>query len=252
MSEEDLVRARTTRTGEARKIDEWTVHLPGGERARFDVTMRYEHGACVFGVRSDHPDFKGVRPQDSDLNRLRLELSEEARFVIKGRLSEDWTPSTLMEIRHKLRDQRESSSDLDFSLSLKLRQVAQRDTDEPGNFPVAIVRDTYRQERVVIRSHTDDFGQMRPRSGNLTDPEVKAWMSSPVSRDEESGLGRVVTPGDGEPERALLSALDRFAAGLSDRLSPGRVAREGVPLPEDLISLMRAAADPDQTQELNL
>jgi hypothetical protein len=66
--DEDLIRARNTRTGEARKIDEWSVQLPGGLRARFDVTMRYEHGMCLFGVRSDHPDFCDVHLVDSDVN----------------------------------------------------------------------------------------------------------------------------------------------------------------------------------------
>jgi len=249
MSDEDLVRARNTRTGDARKIDEWTVHLPGGERARFDVTMRYEHGLCVFGVRSDHPDFLGVRPQDSDLNRLRQELAAEAQFVIDGRLSDGWSPAALLEIRHQLRGRRDSGEDLDFSLTLRLRQVERLDAAPEGNFPVLTVRDPHQQQRVVIRSHADDFRALRPRSGSLTDPEVKAWMASPVSRDEETGLGRIVTEGDGSPERALLAALERFSAALSDRLSPGRVTHEGVPDPSDLIGLMREAVSREPERE---
>lgn len=246
MPDEELVRARNTRTGDTRKIDEWSVHLPGGDRARFDVTIRYEHGLSMFSVRSDHPDFKGVRPQDSDLNRLRAELTEEARQVIEGRLSEDWDPATMLEISHKTSERREGTIATDFSLSLRLRPVEARDTPNTGNLPLATIRDAYRQEKVAVRGHGEDFTPFRPRTGNLTDPEVKAWLAHPVSRDPETGLGRIVTPGDGRAEHALLRALDAFATGLSNRLSPDRVAREGIPAPSELVALMRDAAAPRQ------
>jgi hypothetical protein len=242
MSDDDLVRARNTRTGEARKIDEWSVPLPGGDRARFDVTMRYEHGICVFAVRSEHPDFKWVRPHDSDLNRLRALLAEEARAVIEGRLSEDWDPATMLEISHKTAERREGTVGTDFSLSLRLRPVERLGRSQEGNMPVATIRDAHRQERVVLRGHAEDFTPLRPRSGSLTDPEVKSWMSHPISRDPECGLGRIVRKGDGAAERELLRALDAFATGLSGRLSPDRVSREGVPDPDELVELMREAA----------
>jgi hypothetical protein len=244
MSEDDLVRARNTRTGDARKIDEWSVQLPGGDKARFDVTMRYVHGVCVFGVRSDHPDFQGVRPQDSDLNQLRVELAEEARHVIEGRLSEDWDPATMLEISHKTSERREGTIGTDFSLSLRLRPIERRDEPQEGNMPLAIIRDAYRQEKVAIRGHAEDFTVLKPKSGSLTDPEVKAWMSHPISRDPDRGMGRIVRGGDGTQERELLRVLDAFATGLSDRLSPDRVAREGIPAPYELVDLMRAAAEP--------
>lgn len=249
MSEEDLVRARNTRTGEARKIDEWSVPLPGGDKARFDVTMRYEHGLCIFAVRSEHPDFRGVRPHDSDLNRLRALLAEEARAVIEGRLSEDWDPATMLEISHKTAERREGTVGTDFSLSLRLRPVERRDTPQEGNMPVATIRDAHRQEKVVLRGHAEDFSPLKPRSGALTDPEVKAWMAHPVSRDPEKGLGRIVNHGDGSQERELLRVLDAFATGLSGRLSPDRVAREGVPDPYELVELMRGATLPDSKPE---
>lgn len=246
---DNLVGVRNTRTGDARKIDEWSVPLPGGDKARFDVTMRYEHGVCVFAVRSEHPDFKWVRPHDSDLNRLRALLAEEARAVIEGRLSEDWDPATMLEISHKTAERREGTVGTDFSLSLRLRPVERRDTPQEGNMPVATIRDAHRQERVVLRGHAEDFTQMRPRSGSLTDPEVKAWMSHPISRDPESGLGRIVRQGDGSAERELLRTLDAFARQLSDRLSPDRVDREGVPGPSDLVDLMREAAQNPETPD---
>lgn len=252
MSDEELVRARNTRTGDARKIDEWAVHLPGGDRARFDVTIRYVHGVCVFSVKSDHPDFKGVRPQNSDLNLLRAELTHEAREVIKGRLSEDWDPATMLEISHKTSERREGTIGTDFSLSLRLRPVERLGRSQEGNMPLATIRDAYRQEKVAIRGHGEDFAPLKPRSGSLTDPEVKAWMAHPISRDPDQGLGRIVPHGDGSAEQALLRVLDSFATGLSDRLSPDRVAREGIPDPYELVDLMRDASRPVEAPEVEV
>lgn len=242
MSEdEDLIRTRNTRTGEARKIDEWSVQLPGGQRARFDVTMRYEHGICLFGLLSDHPDFGDVHLVDSDMNSLRAALGAEVRRVIEGRLSEGWLPSAQLEVRHHLKDRSISAADLEFSLRLRLRAVDLLDAPPSGNFPTVTVRDPHRQERVTLRAHSEDFAALKPRSGKLTDPEVMAWLSSPVSRDEPSGLGRTVRPGSGAEERALLAALDRFASALSDRLAPDRVAREGIPDAQALVRMMDCA-----------
>lgn len=252
MADEELIRARNTRTGDARKIDEWSVPLPGGDRARFDVQIRYEHGVCVFSVRSDHPDFKGVRPQNSDLNLLRAELAREARDVIDGRLSEGWDPATLLEISHKTDERKEGTVGTDFTLSLRLRPVERLGQPSSGNMPIARIRDAYRQEKVVLRGHAEDFTPLKPRSGALTDPEVKDWMAHPIARDPEKGLGRIVTHGDGAAERELLRALDAFATGLSDRLSPDRVAREGIPDPYELVELMQGATHPapeTQTEE---
>jgi hypothetical protein len=246
MSDEELIRARNTRTGDARKIDEWSVHLPGGDRARFDVLIKYDHGVCVFSVRSDHPDFKGVRPQNGDLNQLRADLALEARDVIEGRLSEGWDPATMLEISHKTSERKEGTVGTDFTLSLRLRPVERLGQPSSGNMPIAKIRDAYRQEKVVLRGHAEDFTPLRPRSGSLTDPEVKDWMAHPISRDPEKGLGRIVNHGDGEAERELLRVLDAFATGLSGRLSPDRVAREGVPDPYELVELMQGAAGPAQ------
>jgi hypothetical protein len=112
--------------------------------------------------------------------------------------------------------------------------------------PIAKIRDAYRQEKVVLRGHAEDFTPLKPRSGSLTDPEVKNWMAHPISRDPEKGLGRIVNHGDGAAERELLRVLDAFATGLSGRLSPDRVAREGVPDPYELVELMQGAAGPAQ------
>lgn len=250
MSEEDLVRTRNTRTGDARKIDEWSIPLPGGLKAKFDVFMRYEHGMCVFSVESNHPDFLGVRPFDTDLNRLRHSLGLEAKTVIEGRLSEDWTEAAVLEVQHRLRSWREGARDLDFELKLRFRAMEVHDIQQTANIPVATVRDAHRLERLVIRSHREDFRGMRPKSGGLTDPEVLAWLSSPASRDSETGLGRTVRRGDGEAELRLLKTLQAFSTRLSDRLSPDRVDIEGFPDPEVLVDLMREALVAEEKAEL--
>jgi hypothetical protein len=155
----------------------------------------------------------------------------------------------MLEISHKTSDRREGTIGTDFSLLLRLRPVERRDAPQEGNMPLAIIRDAYRQEKVAIRGHGEDFTPLKPRSGSLTDPEVKAWMAHPISRDPERGLGRIVRHGDGASEQALLRALDAFATGLSDRLSPDRVAREGIPDAYELVDLVRYASRPAETPD---
>lgn len=249
MDDEDLVRTRNTRTGDARKIDEWTVPLPGGEKARFDVAMRYDHGICTFSVRSDHPEFRNVHPHDADLNRLREKLAMEARSVIADKMGEGWTPASMLEISHQDREHPKRSGNRRFSLNLTVRRVERRKEMEPGNLPVLTVRTPWQREKVVIRAHSEDFSAMEPSSGRLTDPEVRDWLSHPISRDARAGMGRVVTEGDGSAEARLIDALEAFSRELSDRLAPGRVAIEGIPAPKDLVALMQAAVSCDAEQD---
>lgn len=241
---EDLIQTRNTRTGDARKIDEWSVLLPGGKRAKFDVTMKYEHGLCLFGLKSDHADFKDVNLADSDLNALKSKLDLHVKRVIADSLSEGWVPASVVEVIHSTHQSHRRFDDMTVRLTLKLRRVEQLDHPADGNFPVATVRDDFRQEDLALRAHSDDFSAQKPKSGSLVDPEVTAWLAHPMSRDGESGFGRCVVQGDGEAEFAFLRAIERFAENLSDRLSPGRVAVQGFPAPIDLVEMARRASEP--------
>lgn len=241
---EDVIQTRNTRTGDARKIDEWFVLLPGGKKAKFDVTMKYEHGLCVFGLKSDHPDFKDIALSDSDLNELKSQLDHHVKRVIADSLSEGWVPASVIEVTHSSFQSRRRYDDITFRLALKVRRVEHLDRPAEGNFPVATVRDDFRQEDLALRAHSDDFSAQKPKSGSLLDPEVTAWLAHPMSRDGESGFGRCVVQGDGDPEFAFLKALERFAENLSDRLSPGRVAVQGFPAPIDLVEMARRASEP--------
>lgn len=241
----DLIQTRNTRTGDARKIDEWFVVLPGGKKARFDVTMKYEHGLCLFGLKSDHPDFSDMKLADSDLNELKSLLDVHVKRVIEDRLSEGWVPASIVEISHKATEARRAYDDVTFRLTLRMRRVEHLDRKAPGNFPVVTVRDDYRQEDLALRAHADDFSAQRPKSGSLVDPEVQAWISHPLSRDGETGFGRCVVHGDGSAEEVFLRSLERFADHLADRLSPGRVEVQGFPAPVELIEMARLAVKAD-------
>lgn len=240
---DDLIETRNARGNEARKIDEWSVRLPGGKKAKFDVTMKYEHGLCVFILKSTHPDFQDISLMDSDLNALKAKLDIHVKSVISDKLSTNWMPSTLIEITHRTHNANRLNEDIRFSLSLRMRRVELLNEKPQGNFPSATVRDAFSQETLALRSHSDDFSALKPKSGSLRDPEVLSYLSHTASRDGEKEFGRLVVAGDGAREQIFLEAVERFATQLSDRLTQSRIDLQGFPGPADLIEIARQAAE---------
>lgn len=243
---DDLIETRNTRTGDARKIDEWSVRIPGGVKVKFDVAMKYEHGMCVFLLKSQHPDFKDIALMDADINELKVKLDAYVRMMIEDKLSDGWVPASVVEVIHKLHQPSRASDNLTLRMTIQVRQVEKLAKKHDGNFPVATIRDEYRQETVALRAHSDDFSDQRPKSGHLTNPEVKAWLAHPVSRDGEKGFGRAVIEGDGSKEQAFIKAIERFATGVSDRLTQGRIDTLGFPEPAELMDIVQRAIDEKQ------
>jgi hypothetical protein len=201
--------------------------------------MKYQDGLCFFGLETDHPSFDVTGFIDEDINALRGKLNAYAKSVIEDTLSENWDKATHLEIRHGIRS---SVTGTYFQLSINLRPVELlREENAQGNIQVATIRDEHRQSDQVIRSHKDDFSSLKPKQGSLQDPDVKSWLSNPASRDEERGLGRIVTVGTGTEEADLIKTLEAFSSNLSDRLSPQKTSDLGIPELEELIGLMTSA-----------
>ncbi|MCE6958489.1 hypothetical protein LAZ40_05425 [Cereibacter sphaeroides] len=237
----DGIRTRNTRTGDPRKIDEWSVKLPGGKKAAFDVSMIYEDGTAVFSVRSEHPDFKNCRFVNPDLNALREELDIHVREVIRRTISADWEPARKVEVSHRTRGR---EGEMWFDLELRIHDIEWMPGERVGNRGETVIRNEHRQEVVVQRAQTDDFSDMIPKSGSLTDPETMAIMRSPLWREPDAPMTRLVLPGRGAEATDMLAALERFGALLAARTAPAAVSLSGFPTPADLVELMREAAEP--------
>lgn len=243
------VEMQNTRTGKARKIDDWSMRLPGGQRAKFAVLMKYKEGRAYFMVESDHPIYGEISIIDDDLNVLRERLSAQMSELIEKERSEAWSPATQVELRHSLGDK--DHMGIWFNLSLKLNEVEVIPDEPRGNYGEITVRAKYTQKTVLEREHDADFGALRPLGG-LQDPEVKAWLNSPLRHEESRGLARtVVREGQGDP-LALARTLEAFSEILGQRVGPMRTGIEGFPPSEDLIDMMRMAVEKTQEHQIDI
>lgn len=238
---EGLIQTRNTRTGDPRKIDEWTVRLPGGDKAIFDIMLRYDGDESCFSIATKHPDFKDLKAVSPEMVGLRRILELEVREVISGRLAEGWTPARVIEVRHK-RYERPGNAAL--SLAIDLKDCEYRPDEPVGNRGETRIRTEHRQETVVQRAHEDDFSDIEPKSGLMTDPEVIAYFNSPLRNEVDARVSRIISE---EQEKAtlLLDALERFSTLLADRLSPTSVSMGGFPEMREMIVMMESAcSDP--------
>ena len=243
------VEMQNTRTGKARKIDDWSMLLPGGRRAKFAVLMKYKDGRAYFMVESDHPIYGEISIMDDDLNALRGRLSERMNALIEKERSEGWAPATQVELRHSLSDN--DHMGIWFNLSVKLNEVEIIPDEARGNHGEITVRAKYTQKTVLEREHDTDFGALCP-SGSLQDPEVKAWMNSPLRNEESRGLARtIVREGQGDALE-LARVLEAFSEILGRRVGPMRAGIEGLPASEDLIDMMRAAVENTREHQVDI
>ena len=229
-----------TRTDAGRKIDSWRFVLPDRSRLEIHIHLHSSSGEMHFTTQTDHPVFRHLKHRGTDLGRLRAEVEADVHETIEHHWGADWRPAVLVELSYKtleVSESRYTDEKREFSLSLTRRPVRVNATRPPGNDGVTevIARDT--PFHVVQRSHRDVFEPAKGMDeGSI---RLRQEAGSTVSRtviDETSGLT--------ERLDVLDAALQRFAAALGDRMSPQRMGMEGPPDPEDLVALMRQAADP--------
>lgn len=239
MSEEQ-VEVRNTRSGNARKIDEWTVLVPGGRRVKFGVHLKYTDGQGRFFVSSDDETYKQIRAASEDINELRAMVEEAVSEFVERDRSENWRPATQVELSHKLKDH--DHQGFEFSLRLRLKDVEIIPGEPRGNYGEVTTRSKYAQEIVLEREHTLDLRSLRP-TGSLQDPEVKAWLRSPLRGEQSDGLARSLIEKSQADPMKLACTLEAFSALLGERVGPMRTGIEGWPEPEELIEMMREAVE---------
>lgn len=237
------LRTPNTRTGDPKKVTEWSVTLPGGQKAVFDICLRFTEDGGVFSATSKTPEFRKTEIFDADINMLRDKLQDHVRDVISTDLADGWAPAHVVETRvgdkHNLRG-REGAD-----ISLTVRPVEIRPSEPVGNRGETRTRQDWRQEIVIQRGHEDDFSGIRPKSGNLTDPDVQDYLRSPFRDEIDRRVSRIVVPGKGNDVAALVAALERFGVLLAERMSWQATSRDGLLRPEDLPAMMAEAISPE-------
>ncbi|MCW3783601.1 hypothetical protein [Defluviimonas salinarum] len=132
---------------------------------------------------------------------------------------------------------REATSEV--RIALKLKPVRYDLATPPGNRGETriITRDT--PATVIQRSHRDRY-EVDKKDLSSRNMRFFSENNAPVSRTVIPDRAGVV-----EDIEDLRQALLRFAAGLADRMSPDRLGLAGLPSPDDLVEIMREAANPE-------
>ena len=240
---EGEVRIGGTRTGAARKITDWSLRMPDGKDAKFEIQLDHQDDVMIFIASSDHPWFKDSRLFDSDLNVLKEKISAEAAVRIGKDREGTWEPACLIRMQTiRRQDQDYPRGSLEFNLNFE--SVEFMPGEVRGNRGQTTIRNGWRQEVIIQRGLEDRFGSLfdELRGMSILDPEARAIMADPVRSENDKPMTRIVSPGDGGATKALVDVLERFFAALEGRMSPARLALEGPARPEELVELMRACA----------
>ncbi|MEP3671278.1 MAG: hypothetical protein ABJN42_31655 [Roseibium sp.] len=236
------VKTPVKRTGGAKKIDEWRVSLPGGDKAVFDIGLEFGEDGGIFTATSKHASFKGFKIGHSDINILKERIEDHARELVETSLAEGWEPARVVEVRVNdggLHGGRR------LGISLNYDPVEHRPEHPVGNRGETSLRTEHKHMTVIQRAMADDFSDLKPKSSLLTDPTVRELFSSPFREELHDQASRVVVPGDGEDVDAVFDALKRFGELLADRMSWQKTSMEGPIAPDEMVDLMHQAVSPD-------
>ncbi len=240
------VRMNPSRTGEGKKIDTWRIDLPNGGFADVEIRLHASvSDSASFEAQTRHPELRDLGPvRASDLNDLRLRLSRAVEELLEARHGETWRPALLVETGAILhRRSKANSTEQARCLEVRFEVEPLRANAQPAgqNMPVRDVLRGPVRHRIVERGRSDTF----PKGEELG--EQVRW-----SNERGTPVARILVEDDAETRErldAIEAALRGFGEALADRLSPGRI-HDGLPSPDELVELMRAAADaPRQTPE---
>jgi hypothetical protein len=246
MSKPGQVRTPAKRTGGAHKVSEWRIGLPGGDTAVFDIGLEFSDDGGIFTATSKHPSFQKFKIGHSDINILKERLEDHALDLVRTALADGWEPARVVEVRTKdytLHGSRRVSVDV-------VSNPVEYTPENPvGNRGETRLRTDREHMTIIQRSMNDDFSDMKPKSGCLTDPTVRELMSSPFRNELDDRASRVLLPGTGETVDPVFDAIKEFGERLAHRMSWQEVSMNGPMAPREMIDLMRAAIEenePDQ------
>lgn len=243
-STEGQIRISSSRTGSAKKFDEWPVRLPGGEDARFLVEYQTGESGLLFTATSQHPWFKDVVVSSGNPNRLKSDIEALVRDRIERDREGEWAAGTKVSIRtERRRDTDYPRGSLEFRIDLE--EIEFMPGALVGNRGQTPIRSEFRQEVIFQRGPEDVFTNAFDDSreqrigGSIMDPEVRKFWADPIRNECEKPMTRVIAPGDGAEVGVLVDTVERFLRAFGARMAPGRRAIEGTPAPEELLELMK-------------
>lgn len=235
-----FMRENKPRTDAGRIVDTWKFTLPAGGTVDFKVTLHSDNDGAWFTAATEHPDFRIVNLRSPDINRLKAELTtcvEERLDVIHAA---EWTPSVMHEVSYSDRAYFRTHGVRQIEgvmISFGFAPVSANTAMPVGNRGETMITVGEGPVTAVQRAHDDVF--VKPTS--MKD------MHAVDAREYSDRVSRTIVPETEDHDarsRALLKCLRTFAGLMGDRMAPSAVSRQGLPSPDDLAEMMRAAAAP--------
>lgn len=222
-----------SRTSDGRKIDTWSVRIPGFPSCEFDVKLHVTREQTWFEAVTTHQGLRhlsGMR--ETDLNKLRSSLDRALREYAEELLGEDWRPSLVVEagaqrMKRHVTNSAQASRGVEIFFSVEDIRAASKQPDR--NLPLRKVLRGETVMNVLERGRLDDF----PKGEGLG--EQARW-----SNERLRPVGRSLLPDTGDTRNHLdeiAAALLAFGEVLADRISPGGI-QAGLPCAADLPEMM--------------
>jgi hypothetical protein len=199
------------------------------------VTLHSGAEGILFKAAGSHPAIDGLQWEGTDLEQMRAEVLADVERVARRYFETDWEPAVATEINLYISDRTETRRvQLNFDVS-----SIHRDPDTPvGNRGETRVLKGRTPTVMIQRAHDQVF-----ETGNSLSREDIMF-----SNENGTNVTRTIS-GDGYADnlRDLQDALESFSIKLMRRMAPDVVNGFGIPHPDDLVSIMRAALeDPER------
>jgi hypothetical protein len=231
-----------SRTDAGRKIDAWRFSLPDGTRLEIDVHLHAHGEEMWFTTKNAHPAFRHLTHKATDLAVLRTQVQADVHEVIEVHFGADWIPSYLVTTKRDRKDldeNRHGGETHSVQLKFTFAPVRMDARQPPGNDGLTRLIANDQPFSVLQRNHRDRFDVEK------NDMRTDSMRRFGANHDPESAVVLREGPGVAAGLEALQETLDRFSLLFADRMGPEAISREGLPAPEELTRLMKAAVDPD-------
>jgi len=224
------VRSSNTRTSDGKKVDTWRVDLPDGA-SQITVMLHSSSNAIHFSAKGDHPCLNGHAWEGSDLAMLRNEVMADVEKAARRYFKDDWAPAIALSASLYKTDR---GAEQRVQLSLDIGKIYIDPSRAVGNQGETHILSGRTPTVMLQRSHDQTFESDNTLSNN----------NMLYAREQGNVTSRVIVSADDhEAVQVVANTIESFSVKLMRRMAPDVVRIDGVPDPEDLVALMRAAID---------
>ena len=219
-----------------KKITTWSFTFPSEEKAEISVHLLSQPDSLKFQATSTHPLLKDKVWSSPDIAQLSELVQKDIQSLSDDVHGEQWLPVLAVEIKSYTSKSHKNHTQIEFSVDPLLR-----DSQTP--------KTNHGESRVIKSGRVQTYqetGHLEGLQTELPSGPLTRETSRELRRHKETPTTRSLVPQSEESEKALediKKTLDNFAAELGQALDPSRPNPNTVPSPQDLIQLMKNAAE---------